>query len=181
MPEANFRDLGLNRQPTMRRAISLTVAVLCAVVVFLRSRTSVTAPSVDRSVPTAAAPAASPNPAPAPTTERDETDAIARAFSQRESDVPVSGSGTVSRVLADDNDGSRHQRILVRLPGGQTVLIVHNVDIAPRVSGVRPGGEIRFQGEYVWNERGGLVHWTHHDPAGRHKTGSITYAGRTYR
>ena len=168
----------------MRRAISLTVAILCAVVVFLRSRTSGTAPSADRSAPTAPAqraPSAPSTPAPAPTTDRDGNAAIARAFSQRASDVPVSGSGTVSRVLADDNDGSRHQRILVRLPGGQTVLIVHNIDIAPRVSGVRPGNEIRFDGEYVWNERGGLVHWTHHDPAGRHKTGSITYAGRTYR
>ena len=93
----------------------------------------------------------------------------------------MSGSGTVSRVLADDNDGSRHQRILVRLPTGQTVLIVHNIDIARRVSGVRVGGEIRFEGEYVWNERGGLVHWTHHDPTGRHKAGSLTCAGRTYR
>ena len=161
----------------MRRAISLTVAILCAVVVYLRSRPSVTAPSADRSAPAAQAPPA----APAPAIERDGNSAIARAFSQRDSDVPVSGSGTVSRVLADDNDGSRHQRILVRLPAGQTVLLVHNIDIAPRVSAVRVGDEIQFEGEYVWNERGGLVHWTHHDPAGRHKTGSITYAGRTYR
>jgi hypothetical protein len=166
----------------MRRAISLTVAVLCAVVVFMRSRTTVSTPRADRSTPTAPAPAAPSTPSnPAPTTERDENAGIARAFSQHESNVPVIGSGTVSRVLADDNDGSRHQRILVRLPDGQTVLLVHNIDIAPRVTGVRPGDEIRFQGEYVWNERGGLVHWTHHDPAGRHKTGSITYAGRTYR
>ena len=163
----------------MRRAISLTVAIVCAVVVYLRSRPTATAPSADRSTPTAQAPPVAP--APAPTTERDGNAAITRAFSQHESDVAVRGSGTVSRVLADDNDGSRHQRILVKLPGGQTVLLVHNIDIAPRVSGVRAGDEIQFEGEYVWNERGGLVHWTHHDPAARHKSGSITYAGRTYR
>ena len=94
--------------------------------------------------------------------------------------VRVDGDGVVSRVLPDDNQGDRHQRFLVQLPSGQSILIVHNIDIAPRVQNLRVGNAIQFEGEYVWNDKGGLVHWTHHDPAGRHRTGWLKYGGRTY-
>lgn len=105
---------------------------------------------------------------------------IARAFATHARDVRVDGDGVVARVLPDDNQGDRHQRFLVRLPSGQSVLIVHNIDIAPRVQNLRVGDAIQFEGEYVWNDKGGLVHWTHHDPAARHRTGWIKYGGRTY-
>jgi hypothetical protein len=57
---------------------------------------------------------------------------------------------------------------------------VHNIDIAPRVDNLRTGDSIRFYGEYVWNAQGGLVHWTHHDPEGRHMAGWLKYKERTY-
>ena len=31
-----------------------------------------------------------------------------------------------------------------------------------------------------WNEQGGIIHWTHHDPDGRHLPGWIKHNGRTY-
>ena len=105
---------------------------------------------------------------------------IGRAFKNRTSNVQVEGAGIVTRILADDLAGSRHQRFIVRLASGQTVLIVHNVDIAPRVAGLQEGDSVRFYGEYVWNEKGGMVHWTHHDPEGRHVSGWIKHKGRTY-
>lgn len=105
---------------------------------------------------------------------------IGRAFKNRTSDVQVEGKGVVTRILADDLDGDRHQRFIVRLASGQTILIVHNIDIAPRVAGLRKGRSVSFYGEYVWNEQGGMVHWTHHDPAGRHVAGWIRHNGRTY-
>ena len=106
---------------------------------------------------------------------------IRRAFEEKLSSQQVSGTGTVLRVLPDDNDGSRHQRFIVELPSGQTVLIAHNIDLALRVEAIRPGDKVTFYGEYEWNEKGGVVHWTHDDPQGRHVDGWIEHNGRRYR
>ena len=105
---------------------------------------------------------------------------IGRAFKNRTSNVQVEGEGVVTRILADDLSGSRHQRFIVRLKSDQTILIAHNIDIAPRVAGLQKGASVRFYGEYVSNEKGGMVHWTHHDPEGRHAAGWLKHSGRTY-
>ena len=105
---------------------------------------------------------------------------IGRAFKSRTSNVQVEGEGVVTRILTDDLAGGKHQRFIVRLASGQTVLIAHNIDIAPRVIGLQKDDSVRFYGEYVWNEKGGLVHWTHHDPKGHHTAGWLKHDGRTY-
>ena len=106
--------------------------------------------------------------------------AIGRAFKSGTSNIQVEGEGVVTRILSDDLSGSRHQRFVVRLTSGQTVLVAHNIDVAPRVGGLRAGDNIRFNGEYVWNEEGGVLHWTHRDPEGRHAAGWLKHNGRTY-
>jgi hypothetical protein len=108
----------------------------------------------------------------------DET--IARAFQEQRNGLQVEGAGIVRRVLADDNDGSRHQRFILQLGSGQTLLIAHNIDVAPRVPGIREGDSVRFFGEYEWNDQGGVIHWTHHDPDGRHVAGWLEHGGRRY-
>ena len=90
------------------------------------------------------------------------------------------GSGTVVRVLPDDNDGSRHQRFILQLANGRTLLIAHNIDLAPRIPGIRKGDTVEFYGEFRSNPRGGVIHWTHHDPQGRHPGGWLRHKGRTY-
>ena len=105
---------------------------------------------------------------------------IERAFKTRASNVEVQGEGTVERILEDDLSGSRHQRFIVRLTSGQTVLIAHNIDVAPRIATLHAGDSIGFYGEYVWNAQGGTVHWTHHDPQGRHLSGWLKHNGQTY-
>jgi len=113
-------------------------------------------------------------------TPRNADNSIAHAFATRTSDVQVEGEGVVTHILSDDSSGSRHQRFVVRLPSGQTLLIAHNIDIAPRVDRLREGDSIAFNGEYVWNSEGGMVHWTHHDPEGKHVAGWLKHNGRTY-
>lgn len=105
---------------------------------------------------------------------------LADAFKTRTSNVQVQGSGQVVRLLSDDNDGSRHQRFIIALPSGQTILIAHNIDLAPRVASIFNGDTIQFFGEYEWNPQGGVVHWTHKDPAGRHIAGWLKHKGVTY-
>jgi len=90
------------------------------------------------------------------------------------------GSGTVTRVLPDDNDGSRHQRFILQLASGRTLLVAHNIDLAPRVAGIRPGDKVDFYGEFESNSQGGVIHWTHHDPNGQHVGGWLKHKGRTY-
>lgn len=106
--------------------------------------------------------------------------AIAQAFARRQSDVQVSGTGEVIKLLPDDTDGSRHQKFIIRLSSGQTVLVSHNIDLAPRVSALATGDSIGFSGEYEWSEKGGVVHWTHRDPRGSHVAGWLKHNGRMY-
>lgn len=122
----------------------------------------------------------SPAAAQAPAIENDADALIAEAFEHRRSSVQVRGAGTVQKILPDDNDGSRHQRFIVRLGSGQTLLVAHNIDLAPRVSPLHEGDVVNFYGEYEWNNKGGVIHWTHRDPAGRHVDGWLEHDGRRY-
>ena len=105
---------------------------------------------------------------------------IEDAFRNHAGNLPVMESGTVSRVLPDDNQGSRHQRFIVTLASGHTVLIAHNIDIAPRINDLRIGDQIAFSGLYEWNDKGGVVHWTHHDPSGQYGGGYLQHNGKAY-
>ena len=113
-------------------------------------------------------------------TRPDGERAILEAYRARRSNVWVESAGVVEKALPDDRVGSRHQRFIVSLNGGQTLLVSHNLDVAPRVP-VAEGDSVRFRGEYAWNAQGGVIHWTHHDPDGRMPGGWIQTGGRTYR
>ena len=102
------------------------------------------------------------------------------AFDNHFSHVQINGAGTVYKILRDDNEGRRHQKFILRLPWGQTLLVAHNIDIAPRLNGIQEGDKIEFQGQYEWNSKGGVLHWTHHDPSGRHQSGWLKYGESIY-
>ena len=113
------------------------------------------------------------SPATAPRSE------VQSAYTRHLSGVEVEAAGRVERVLSDDRTGVRHERFVLAIDSGPTVLIVHNLDIAERVP-VHAGDEVTLRGEYVWNDKGGLIHWTHRDPSHRHKDGWIRYRGTVY-
>jgi hypothetical protein len=117
---------------------------------------------------------------PDPTRQAGADHTLQDAFAQKKSDVQVRGQGTVSRVLRDDLDGSRHQKFILRLDSGQSILISHNIDLAPRVNSLSQGDTVEFFGEYEWNSKGGVIHWTHHDPNRRHVDGWLKHRGTTY-
>ena len=105
---------------------------------------------------------------------------LSDAFHEQRSGIQVTGQGVVTQSLPDDNRGSRHQRFVLTLANGQTILVAHNIDLAPRIAGLRPGDRVVFHGEYEWNPQGGVVHWTHHDPKGRHAAGWLEFEGKVY-
>ena len=90
------------------------------------------------------------------------------------------GSGTIIRLLSDDNKGSRHQRFIIKESSGRTLLIAHNIDLAPKIYSLQKGSLIKFCGEYENNAKGGVIHWTHHDPQKRHTGGWLEYKGKKY-
>ena len=107
--------------------------------------------------------------------------ALRTAYRNHQSDLQIQGEGTVTRVLPDDLEGSRHQRFILEMDSGQTLLVAHNIDLAPRINGLEAGDTVEFFGEYEWNSKGGVIHWTHHDPDNTHTGGWLKHQGRTYR
>lgn len=83
-------------------------------------------------------------------------------------------------ILKDDNEGSRHQKFILELNNGHTVLVAHNIDLAPRIPNIQKGDMVEFFGEYEYSEKGGVIHWTHHNPGRKHIDGWLKYQGRTY-
>ena len=105
---------------------------------------------------------------------------VQQAYAAGQSGVWLETDGHIRRVLRDDNEGSRHQKFILELDGGHTVLVSHNIDLAKRI----PAREELFltvRGRYEWNDRGGVIHWTHHDPDGRLQGGWIEVDNVRYR
>ncbi|MGB2079695.1 MAG: DUF3465 domain-containing protein [Vibrio sp.] len=103
---------------------------------------------------------------------------IQAAIDARQGDVQAYGSGVVVAVLPDDTKGSQHQKFILKLDSGDTILVAHNIDLAPRLSGLAKGDIVEFYGEYEYNNKGGVIHWTHKDPGGRHIDGWLKANGQ---
>lgn len=186
-------------QKSKAKPASAVLVVAAAVVVYLVNQfTGKPGTAADTAQPPAAStPAAKREPPPKSIDKRDPaptkdvpskdvpaTDGgaqrVADAFRRRLSGIQVEVKGKVRAVLADDNEGSRHQKFILELSDARTLLVSHNIDLAPRVEGIARGDQVEVYGQYEWSEQGGVLHWTHHDPAKRHADGWIKRNGRTY-
>lgn len=97
--------------------------------------------------------------------------------------MEVSYTGTVTTppiFFWSKHSHRTHEQFDVRKDDGSRFRVIDNVSIAPRVP-ASPGDRVTVRGELI-NARGGLpmVHWTHHDPGGRHADGFVMLGGRTY-
>ena len=106
---------------------------------------------------------------------------VEQAYLKKLQSVQISGTGIVVTLLPDDLDGSRHQKFIVKVSNNLTVLIAHNIDLAPKIDTLQKGDTITFAGEYEYNEKGGVVHWTHHDPRKQHVDGWLKHEGKIYK
>jgi len=107
-------------------------------------------------------------------------DKIAKAYKNHQSNIQVKGKGSVLAILKDDNKGTRHQRFILKLPSGQTLLIAHNIDMAPRIDTLNKKDTVIFYGEYEWNNKGGIIHWTHHASKNNHINGWLKHKDKIY-
>jgi hypothetical protein len=108
----------------------------------------------------------------------DRSIGLKEAIREHASGPWVEGRGTVVRILRDDLRGRQHQRFVLRLASGGTLLLAHNTQLAGRAP-VEEGTDVGFRGRYEWGARGGIVHWTHRDPRGG-SGGWLEVAGRRY-
>jgi hypothetical protein len=121
-------------------------------------------------------------------TDRAESNATAsgpgdpawQAFHAHANGQAITVPGIVERILEDDRDGSPHQRFIIRTPQDLRLLVAHNLDLAPRLEGLTKGDSVIVRGDYEWNEKGGVMHWTHGDPRGQHAAGYIEWRGKRY-
>ena len=96
-------------------------------------------------------------------------------------EVRYTGTVTTPPIFFTSRHSHRtHEQFDVRGDDGSGFRVVDNVSIAPRVP-AHPGDRVTVQGELV-RARSPLpiVHWTHHDPGGRHPDGFVSLNGRVY-
>lgn len=85
----------------------------------------------------------------------------------------------VIQLLPDDLKGSQHQKFLVRLSSGDQIMVVYNLDLCPKVP-LRVGDLVDAGGEFIWTNRGGLLHWVHYDPKAKRPHGYVAVGGKAY-
>ncbi|GAC1501129.1 MAG: DUF3465 domain-containing protein [Vulcanimicrobiaceae bacterium] len=97
--------------------------------------------------------------------------------------VEIHDRGIVTRVLGvRAGRGSSHEGFVMQSPGRATHALAVRVEDNVSLTGfipLRVGDRVEVQGQYECDDA--VVHWTHHDPSGRHIGGFITANGRTYR
>ncbi|MDF1838471.1 MAG: DUF3465 domain-containing protein [Planctomycetota bacterium] len=132
--------------------------------------------------PKAKAPTQTP-PKTAPKTDNG-VDYVYQQFKAQRSSVWVTTEGKVVHLLADDNEGSRHQQFLLELDEALdfTGKVAHNIDDAPYITTLKKGDTIQIQGRYEYNEKGGVIHFTHRAdrPTKRKPGGWIDHKGKRY-
>lgn len=91
----------------------------------------------------------------------------------------ITFTAPVKKLLPPDTRGLPHQKFLLELSNGTTILVAHNTRMAPEVP-ISAGSFVTIKGEYIWNPKGGLMHWTHHTDTPNHEGGYIDFNGKRY-
>jgi Protein of unknown function (DUF3465) len=108
--------------------------------------------------------------------------AVCSAYQSGRSHAEVVAGGTVTRVLGTKPGvSSAHEGFLMRLNSNcdVTIRVEANVDFTGQFP-LQTGDAVVVKGEYEYYARGGVIHWTHRDPRGRHEGGYIQTGGKTY-
>lgn len=116
------------------------------------------------------------------TTQAPDDGALCDAYTGGRSHVEVVADGSVTRVLGmQPGRTSPHEGFLFRLASGCDVIVrvEANTDFTGPIP-LQPGDRVTVKGEYEFYPLGGVIHWTHRDPRGRHEGGYIQAGGKLY-
>jgi hypothetical protein len=114
----------------------------------------------------------------------DPNAAVYDAWRAQRSHLEVVAAGSVARVLGSRHGPSgEHEGFLLHLRGagghGLTVRVEDNEDITGPIP-LQAGDDVELRGEYIYDSRGGIIHYTHHDPRFRHPGGYVKVGGKVY-
>jgi hypothetical protein len=120
----------------------------------------------------------------APSGADDSNGAVYDAWAAHRSKIEVTAGGSVARMLGTRvGPSGAHEGFLLHLRGsagrGLTVRVEDNVDLTGPIP-LAAGDEVEVRGEYIYDPRGGLIHYTHLDPRGRHAAGYVRVNGKVY-
>jgi hypothetical protein len=105
------------------------------------------------------------------------------AIAHGQSGAEVTVEGPVVRVLATHGGAQGvHEQFIVAVRANsaeQDVLVADNISIG-RAAPVRKGDDVTVRGELAIDPSGPVIHWTHHDPRGRHQSGYVRLNGILY-
>jgi len=90
----------------------------------------------------------------------------------------ICGYGVVTKVLKDDNVGLKHEKFIIQ-SRGKSILVAHNISLSERIP-LHKGDKITYCGEYIKNDKGGILHWTHKSNNRKHKSGYIMFNRKKY-
>ncbi len=105
---------------------------------------------------------------------------IVRALENRKMVNFIQGANlVVTRILPEDTRGNPHQLWMARLSSGSQVKIIYNLDMGERVP-LKVGDVFSVGGQFLWTNKGGLIHWTHEDPRKNRPDGYVILDGQVY-
>jgi hypothetical protein len=110
--------------------------------------------------------------------------AVYEAWRTGRSNVEVTAEGSIASMLGTVTGPSgAHEGFSLHLRGasghGLTVRVEDNVDLTGRVP-LSAGEDVEVRGEYVYDANGGIIHYTHRDPSGRHAAGFVRAGDALY-
>jgi uncharacterized lipoprotein YmbA len=107
-------------------------------------------------------------------------DRLIESFQQGRTGIWVSAQAPVTQIVGDEEvAGTTVQRFVIRPNDEIAVQVRHSLGDSERVP-VERGKEVRVQGYYEWDARGGFISRTHADPEQPGGGGWIEYEGKRY-
>jgi hypothetical protein len=115
-------------------------------------------------------------------TQSPNNPAVCSAYADQRSHVEVVADGAVTRLLGvQPGRVSPHEGFLLHLASGCSLVV--RVETNTDFTGPIPlalGEHVLVKGEYEYYPLGGVIHWTHRDPRGRHEGGYVAAKGTVY-